>query len=336
MTRKPNAFYFSRRRVLQTLGATGAAAVAGCMGGGSDEPDSEETPTEDEQNNAPSQTSEEPNYGLPDSEHIEPDEFVTGWMLLPPGEDLSAMAYSPSQTSEQHGTTYAETQNVDYLYDMFEFHDSDIPETFVQEKNNQWQSEMKVDQLPNNVSEEDVAQQLQDAGYHKDTEIGDFDVYRGGEGGPRAVGQGKHILSHPINIGDDESAMQYMDNFLSQRVEDELRPGDETMGVINALNVKDSITLRKNEHNNLVTGVNDSRQPVMGAASVDMEAGEKYGAWIFEDEQTAGTVHAMKKDEDLLGYFEEISQESRIITARGTYNGEGLGDQEAQVSVPVI
>lgn len=320
--------------MLRGLGTAGIAGLAGCAGDDNSS-DSEETGTV-EDDSTPVQTTEADPYELPESEHVEPGDFVTGWMLLPPGDDLSAMAYSPSQASERYGTTYAEVQNVDYLYDIFEFHDSDVPETFVQEKNNQWQAEMKVDQLPNGVSEEDIAQQLQAGGYNKDTDIGDFDVYRGGEGGPRAVGQGMHILSHPINTGDDDSAMQFMDNFLSQRVEDKLSPGEETMGVMNALNIQDSITLRKNERNNLVTGVDDPRQPEIGAASVNMEAGEKYGAWLFEDEQTAGTVHAMKKDEDLLGYFEEIRQEGRIITARGSYNGEGLGDQEAQVSVPII
>lgn len=330
----PDVSGVTRRDMIQSLGAAGAVALAGCTGG-DDTSAPEGTPT-DGDTPTPIRTTEADSFELPESEHVNPADFVTGWMLLPPGDDLSAMAYSPSQASEQYETTYAEVQSMDGLYDVFEFHDNDIPETFTQVKTNQWSSVMKVDQLPNNVTEEDVAQQLQDGGYHTDAEIGDFDVYRGGDGGPRAVGHDMHIVSHPIARGDDDSAMQYLDNFLSQQVEGELRPGDDTTTLIAALNVQDSITLRKHELTNLVKGVSESRRAEMGAASVDMDAGEKYGAWVFEDEQTAGTVHAMKEGGELFGYFDEVSQDGRVVTAQGSYNEDVLGERPGMVSNPII
>lgn len=325
----------TRRYMLQALGATGTGVLAGCMGGDDGSSSDGGTPTE-ENNTTPVQTTESNPYELPESEHIEPDDFMLGWMLLPPGDTLAAATYSPSQASEQYGTTYAEVFGLDGLYDAFDFHENDVPETFLQEKDNQWHSVMKVDQLPKNVTEEDIVQQLQDAGYHKEKEMGDFEVYRGGNEGPRAVGQDMHIASHPVGTGDDDSAMTYMDYFLSQRVEDDLQPGNDTTAVIDALNVQDSITLRVDDVSHMVQGIQGSRQPEIGATSVNMETGDKYGAWVFEDEQTADIVHEIKKDEDLMAYFEEISQEGRVITGQGSYNGEGMGYERAQVSSPVL
>lgn len=324
----------TRRYMLQTLGATGAAAVAGCMGGGGDEPDSEETPVDEEEDSTPVQTTEEPDYELPESEHVDTADFFKEWMLLPPGDEFAAASYSPSKLNEQYDTTLLSVIGQEHNYDIFDFSEADIPEAFVEEDQGDYKPTLKVDQLPGGVSEEDVIQQLQDAGYSKDRQIGGFEVYTG-EGEPRAVGKGRHILGWVSGSAPNQAIHNYMNSVLEQETEDQLKPGPETKAVVDALNIQDSLTIQKGIGTSMP--INRNYQPELGATSVNFEEGTKYGAWVFEDEETAETAYSMLEPDDSFSNFENIERNGRFITAsEGDYSTGELNANPLQLSVPRV
>lgn len=308
----------TRRYMLQTLGATGSAAVAGCIGGGSDEPDSEETPVDEGEDSNPEPTTEEPTYELPESEHVDTAEFFKDLIILPPGEEYAGASYSPSKLHENYDTTFMGVLDTDNAYDKFDFSDEDIPESFVEEKPVGYYPKVKVDQLPNNVSEGDVVQQLQEDGYSKDREIGNFEVYttRGGKY-LHAVGNERHFVSWSSSDS-QERANGMMDSVLEQEVEEQLTLGVDIEEVIDALNVQDSLTMTKQDS---LLPIDPDYQPEISVSSVDFEEGTKYAAWVFEDEQAAGTAYNLLQNEDSFNSYESLEKEGRFVTAaKGDYN----------------
>lgn len=313
----------TRRYLLQTGAAALATGLAGCAGGngsdGSDDSDEEDSSDVD---STPEQTTDsEPDYSLPESEHANPVDMATEWMIFPDdqGDDLEAVALSPSAMDENYDASFSEDIGADEKYEVFEFNHTDIPETYVQKAIEPWESKFKVDQLPNNVSEEDVVQQLEDSGYSMRHQRGDFEIYAG-EDGFHAVGNDRHIV---VLEGDVASTSQQRD--LMFRVIEETNENTyelpETMeNGLNAINEQDSlsISMMPNIAYMISTGTR-SNQPPLAITSVNFDDGEKYGAWPFEDAQKAENALRLLEgsEEELNDGFENTSREGKTVTASG-------------------
>lgn len=206
--------------MLQKLGTMGAAGLAGCSGDndsnesepGSGDSDVTETDTAPEDTSTP-----EPDYSLPESEHANPVDMATGWMIFPDDQvdALQAVALSPSKLSENLDVSFSEDIGADDKYEMFEFSHEDIPETYVQRATDPWASEYKVDQLPGSVSETSMAHQLKDAGYDFQKEIGNFKIYSDGEEF-HALGEDRHITILRNAGADSSQASDLMETVVEE------------------------------------------------------------------------------------------------------------------------
>lgn len=318
----------TRRYVLQTLGAVGAAGLAGCSGsdnstsspdsssGGSDpEPEADSEPVEDE----------EPDYSLPESEHADITEMATNWMILGDdnGQDLQAVAYSPSKLAENYDKAFVDNlERYDVsTYSPFEFSKTDVPESFVQKAGTPWNSHYKVDQFPDNVTEDDLASQLQDAGFEKVDEGGDFEVYTDGTT-PHAVGEERHVVVLPGQTASGGETEILMSRVIKENNQDRYDVPDIIRDGIEALEVEDSLTVQ----NTLAGGMeympsteSGSLQPEYGLASVDFEDGIKFGAWPFKSESTAEQAANVLSnlEGELRDGYENVGRQGRVVTASG-------------------
>jgi len=329
----------TRRYVLQTLGATGAGAIAGCLGGDSD--DSEDTEKDTETDTTPEDTSTpEPDYSLPESEHVNPVDMATEWMIFPDdqGDYLQAVALSPSKLSEHYNTTLAEDIGADDKYGVFEFSHTDIPETFLQHAVDPWDSRFKVDQLPNNISEEDVAQQLEEAGYSMQHQRGEFEVYRGEED-LRAVGEDRHIAVLGSLNASISQQRELMFRVLEETNENRYKIPEATQMCFDELNVQDSLTAIKRPGYALTPSTGTSSyQPQIGMSSVNFEEGEKNGAWTFENAQKAENALTILENSEVRDGYSDLRLDDRTVTAEeGNYNIGELGTNSwLRVSEPRI
>jgi len=311
----------SRRDLLQTGAAALATGLAGCAGGngsdGSDDTDEEDSSDVD---STPEETTEpEPDYSLPESEHASPVDMATEWMIFPDdqGDDLEAVALSPSKLTENYDKSFTRDIGAEEKYSPFEFHHTDIPETYVQKAMQPWQSLFKVDQLPNNVSGGDVVQQLEGSGYTMQHQRGDFEVYAG-EDGFHAVGNDRHIV---IVEGDIASTSQQRD--LMFRVLEETNDNryviPEVMGRgLEELDVRDSLSVRKNPgYVPMPSTDTTSHQPDVGMSSVDFQKGEKSGAWPFEDRQSAENALTLLENNEVRFGYSDIELNNKTVTASG-------------------
>ena len=313
---------FRRRYLLRTLGAVGAGALAGCAGdNGSDgsEPGSGED-EETDANSTPGETSTpKPDYSLPESEHVSPVDMATEWMIFPDdqGDDLEAVALSPSKLSENYDASFTEDIGAHHKYRVFEFSHSDIPETYVQKAIQPWDSELKVDQLPNNVSEDDVTKQLADAGYSMQHQRGDFEVYRG-DGDFHAVGEDRHIT---ILGGSSASTSQMRDlmfRVIEETNENRYELPDTIQEGLESIDSRDSITINKTPGIAYMPSVDSSSiQPELAISSVDFEEGKKYGAWPFEDRQSAENAVTILESQDLRDGYNNPRQNGKTVVASG-------------------
>ena len=311
---------FRRRYLLRTLGAVGAGALAGCAGDdGSSEPDSSEDDEATENNSTPEETATpEPDYSLPESEHTNPVDMATEWMIFPDdqGDELQAVGLSPSALDENYDTSFAEDIGADEKYDVFEFNHTDIPETYVQHADDPWDSRFKVDQLPNNVSEEDVVQQLEDSGYTKQHQRGDFEVYAG-EDGFHAVGNDRHIVVLQSSTASSSKQRDLMFRVLEESNDNRYEIPETMQNGLDKIDVQDSLTMFKAPHLAYMTSTGTtSHQPEMAISSVDFEEGKKYGAWPFQDGQSAESAVSLLNAEENLRYgFSDVELDGRTVTA---------------------
>jgi hypothetical protein len=315
----------TRRYLLQTGAAALATGLAGCAGGnGSDSSDDSDEENNSDVDTTPEETAEpEPDYSLPESEHANPVDMATEWMIFPDdqGDDLEAVALSPSKLTENYDASFSEDIGADEKYEVFEFNHTDIPETYVQKAIEPWGSKFKVDQLPNNVSEEDVVQQLEDSGYTMQHRRGDFEVYAG-EDGFHAVGNDRHIV---VLEGANVSTSQQRDlmfRVIEETNENRYQVPEIMKNGLDSLDVQDSLSLFKGPNVAYMpsTGSN-SIQPEMAISSVDFEEGEKYGSWPFQDRDIADTAVATLEGDDLRDNFSNVEQvDNTVIASEGDYN----------------
>ena len=310
----------TRRYLLQTGAATLAAGLAGCSGGnnsdGSDEADEENSSDVD---TTPEETTEpEPDYSLPESEHANPVDMATEWMLYPDdgGEELQAVALSPSALDEHYDKSFTRDIGAHEKYSPFEFHHTDIPETYVQHVNDPWDSRFKVDQLPKNVTKAGLGHQLKDAGYEFREEKGDFDVYEG-EDGLHAIGDDRHIVVLQSSTASTSKQRDLMSRILEQKNEDDYQPSETMQNGLDKIDVQDSLTMFKAPHLAYMTSTGTtSHQPEMAISSVDFEEGKKYGAWPFQDEQSAESAVSLLNAEENPRYgFSDVELDEKTVTA---------------------
>jgi hypothetical protein len=218
------------------------------------------------------------------------------------------------------------------MYDKFEFYDFNVPETFIEENPGKGSPTVKIDQLPNTVSEDDIVQQLLDQGYRTSREIGDYTLYtHRADKCPHAVGNGRHIVGWAYSVP-LERANDVIVDVLEQEAKDELTPGVETREVIEVLDVHDSLTMIKDD---TYMPIDQDYQPEIGASSVNFEEQSRYGAWAFEDEMTADTAFSLLQNEDLWGEYDNMERTGRFITAaEGNYNLEEI--DLIQLSAPYL
>lgn len=310
----------TRRYLLQTGAAALATGLAGCSGGnnsdGSDETDEENSSDVD---TTPEETTEpEPDYSLPESEHANPVDMATEWMIFPDdqGDELQAVALSPSALDENYDTSFAEDIGADEKYEVFEFNHTDIPETYVQHADDPWDSRFKVDQLPSNVSEEDVVQQLEDSGYTMQHRRGDFEVYAG-EDGFHAVGNDRHIVVLQSSTASTSKQRDLMFRVLEESNDNRYEIPETMQNGLDKIDVQDSLTMFKAPHLAYMTSTGTtSHQPEIALSSVDFEEGKKYGAWPFQDEQSAESAVSLLNAEENLRYgFSDVELDGRTVTA---------------------
>jgi len=321
---------FRRRYLLRTLGAVGAGALAGCAGDdGSSEPDSSEDDEATENNSTPEETATpEPDYGLPESEHANPVDMATEWMLPPDnqGDDLQVVAFSPSKLSEYYEKSLTREINAEEKYGPFEFHHTDIPETYIQHSIDPSPSRFKVDQLPNNVSEDDVVQQLEDAGYTNRLQRGDFEVYAG-EDGFHAVGNDRHVVVVGGDTASNSQERSLMLRVLEETNENSYEIPEVMQRGFDELDVQDSLTVVKRPGYAVMPSTGTSyNQPDIGMSSVNFAEGEKNGAWPFEDPDAAENVVAVLEDQDVRDGYSNIRLDNKTVTAEdGEYEIGELG-----------
>jgi hypothetical protein len=259
--------------------------------------------------------------------------MATNWMILGDdhGQELQAIAYSPSKLAENYDKAFVEdlTDGVK-SYSPFEFSHEDIPESFVQKAVTPWDSHYKVDQLPNNVTEDDVTEQLQDSGFEKIDDSGGFEVYSGGST-PHAVGEDRHVVILGA-LGSSTSEQEgLMSRVIKEANQNAYEVPDPIQDGLEALEIEDSLTIE-----NAITGLgytpsteSGSLQPEYGIASVDLEAGSKNGAWPFQDESGAENAESVlsRGEGELRDGYTNIGRQGRVVTASGaSYDIEEMND----------
>jgi hypothetical protein len=258
--------------------------------------------------------------------------MATNWMILGDnhGEELQAVAYSPSKLADNFDRAFIDDLGRRGLenYSPFEFSHSDIPESFVQEALTPWESEYKIDQLPNNISEEDVAEQLQDAGYDKVGEKGDFAIYSDGSQ-PHAIGGDRHIMIFPGGGVSGSKAERLMDRLIKEGNQDAYEVPEAIRDGLDALDVGDSLTIENTLEfagYTQSTG-SESLQPEYGLGSVDFETKIKTGAWPFQSESQAERAASIlsRKEGELMDGYQDVGRQGRVVTASG--GNYELGDE---------
>lgn len=319
----------TRRYILQTVGGALTAGLAGCSGGGNSDSNGNNTPTE---TSTQVQTTSEPDYALPESEHANPAQMIRRWTNVP-GDELDVSAYSPSKLSDNYDTTLMKARSSEQIYDMFDFDSGDIPEAFVQDKEVPWRSALKVDQLPNNVTESKVIDQLREAGFTKDREQGDFEVYSRNNTSTtfRAVGDDRHVVVWGPTAEDDDRN-NYLNRALQQRNEDTYELREVEQGLLEVLDLQDSVTIWQPEATPLAGNMEGSLR--IGADTVDFESGSRRQAFAFENEGRAETAYHVLKDES--GDFSSIDHRGQFLITEANYNIDELGREGNHISIPYL
>jgi hypothetical protein len=322
----------TRRYLIQALGSAGVAGLAGCMGGdGNSDSEGNGTPTD---SSTPQPTTAEPDYALPESEHADPAQMVRRWANTP-GDSFIVSAYSPSKLSDEYGTTLMEESLREEEYDIFEFDPGHIPESFVQTKVDPWESTLKVDQLPNGVNESDVANQLREAGFTKDGEKGDFEIYSRNNTSTtfRAVGQDRHLMVSGSSASEDDQRRNYMNRALQQRNQNTFELTNTYNGLLDVLDIKDSITIFDPE-TRTIAGMEGSLET--SASTVDFESGGQNEAFAFENSGRAETAYHVLKDEVDEHGFNSIDYQDNFVLTEEQYDLDELGATAAYISLPKL
>lgn len=337
MTRNPNSVSFSRRRLLQTLGTVGAAGLAGCGGEGGSGEGSTSTDGSDFTETESTDTSSQTETSVEDVEHVDLSYWPQEFLLTGEGyEGMMFDSWSPQQIRAESGESPLEVSYLENPYQDLNFAPEEVPETFLQVWNegDYWAS-AKVDQLPGGISSDGVKQSLESNGYEKVNEIGEFGVYSiDGTKKVHAVSPEHHVIAANITKTKSFDASQsqlrdYLEDVLRDNVNGESGEPSEIAQLREALGPKDTFgAVNQPGVNNFAVNsgvfvyhseLGKGYQPTHGAASVDVEEGTKYGAWLFEEEDIAEEVKTTLRNDNKKVYndWEDISRDGRIMRATG-------------------
>jgi hypothetical protein len=323
----------TRRYVLQTLGALGGTAgVAGCLGGyGGSDPEGSDTPDDTVDESTPEPTEAEgdgQDYSLPESAHRTPGQMASDWgTVFRHDEGEFVDAYSPSQTVESGREPWTRSwAGGEEYYPMFDWEPMHVPETIVQ-----WTPDVpiKVDQLPGGVTHEEVKSDLQEAGYEQAGTQGNYDIMvNRDEGRARAVGDGYHVLSiGRYSEADLDRKRMDVENVVEAYNSGENKLQSDMQDMKERLDLEDTFAASVSDEGGYVTGMGSSElEAIGGAITINLDQGTKRGIWKFEDEGKAGTVQAVKTNDDhsLSRGFESLQQEDQYLIAEGSFeNIEG-------------
>lgn len=323
---------YTRRYLLQTLGAGAAAGLAGCSGGGNN--GSEPASTPQPENDTETTSTPTPD---PEVEHVDLDSW-NNYILDAsenPGQYVVG-SWSPQQIDEAVGTVPLAVSYVDNPHQALNFEPGEVPETFVQLYDGTDKiTTAKVNQLPGGIEAEDVKQSLTDNGYTKASEESGFDIYTGDGNIVHAVAEDRHAMAaHIFNAGEDTSEFNqtYLESVLSHR---EGEPAQEIQELQEALGPKDTFGVVGSESYESVTlspfvishsDFPQEYQPEYAATSVDVGDDTKHGAYIFDDESTAAASAGglQQMGEEYHNGWRNVTQEGRIIKAEGEASLESL------------
>ncbi len=320
---------YTRRYLLQTLGAGAAAGLAGCSGGGNN--GSEPASTPEPENDTETTSTPTPD---PEVEHVDLDSW-NNYILDAsenPGQYVVG-SWSPQQIDEAVGTVPLAVSYVDNPHQALNFEPDEVPETFVQAYSgtDNWTT-AKIDQLPGGVEAEDVKQSLTDNSYTKASEESGFDIYTGDGNIVHAVAEDRHALGADIFEGEAPSSdfnQRYLEAVLSHQGGE---PESEVIELQNALGPRDTFSVASKESFAMLEGTStdvvshphfgEEYQPEFVATSLDAEDAKKHVAYLFEDQDTANTVAAtlMQRHKEGMQYrnqWTNISQNGRIMKAEG-------------------
>lgn len=343
-----NSPHLQRRHLLQSLGITGMTAVAGCLGGDDSEPDPEpdtQDQDQDSETDTQDQEQEPENYDTPESEHIDTETLIENWGTTYSLHERDMIdSFSPSQVNEKYDTTWTDGNYATGRYDVFSFSHEDIPETVIQETPDSGNHNiLKVDQIPSGASKEDMESALEESGYTKDSELGEFSIYTTvDEKEARAVGGGKHIIAFHNSSSPGPATNVHMD-YLNQALEDHRADGtslhEDVQDLMNTLDVRNSFTALRSEHlwTDFVSGFHGD-QPSAGAVTVDFDDETKYAAWKFGDEETAQQAYESitGSNGEISNGFTQVDQEGQYLTAAGGYELQDNFEPSVPSSTPII
>jgi hypothetical protein len=205
---------------------------------------------------------------------------------------------------------------------MFDWEPMHVPETIIQLASDHL---IKVDQLPGGVRHEEVKSDLQDSGYEQVGTQGGYDLLvNRDDGRARAVGDGYHVLSidpqhQEVNLDQKKSDVE---NVVEAYNSGESRLQADMLDMRERLEIEDTFASSVTDGPGYIMELSSSDlHPLGGAITVNLDEGSKRGIWKFDSEDMAGTVHAIKTNDDhtLTRGFESLEQDGQYLIAEGTY-----------------
>jgi hypothetical protein len=332
MTRDTDLSPVSRRYMLQTLGTVGAAGLAGCggnggsgAGGGSSPTGTSDVSGEDEGDDPSGDGSDpETTEANNTAEQIPPEDFIAAWMQST-DEPIQTNSFSPAKVDKKYGQTRTENVQGHVAYEDLNYSPEDVPQAFVQEFLDPVLSAVKVDRLPADVESGDVASTLEENGYENVQDMDEFSVYRNlSSDAVYAIGDSEVVIGvnyrNPAREAEVSQHEEDVKDAVEQRVEGDISWTEEIRDAFGALeDTGESLAIQEKgiSGGKLVEDLDERYQPEVGILSVDLEEETKYGAWIFEDQNTAEWVYRDLEEGGTRYGWQSIERDENVITATG-------------------
>ncbi|WP_157573578.1 hypothetical protein [Haloplanus natans] len=329
-----------RRQVLKGLsGVICITGLAGCTGGNNG--GSERTATETEALTPRSTPTATP---TPEAEHADITEMAHNWVQEQPtqgqGNGIIFDTYSPQQLKEKYGALRV-TGPSNQVFDRVPYSREEVPESFRQTFFSGDRRTLRVDQLPGGVSEEDVAQGLEESGYRQEGSVNGFDVYFNPiKGSVHALGENRHAFTF------DYAGLETTTEVLRNTLEDTLESygtdifTEDMQAAQQALDVQDSFGMSVDPDFDYITGFDDKYGPSLGASTLDVERGALQSAWVFDNAGDAAFAQAYLEDGNIGGGYQTVNRDdgSRVVTAIGKDDAavKDIKDGEAVTGMPKI
>jgi hypothetical protein len=292
------------------------------MGGDSDQ-DSESTETVDK---TPEQTEDPgPDYSVPESEHMDLGQMARDWGAVFPNGNYTN-GFSPSQMYDAVDDENAIYATAPEQYGVFDFDHNQIPETFIQSAWSNGSAYVKVDQLPGDTTRGVLEESLEEEGFEKVEEKGEFTVYKNSSRSEaRAVSDNYHVTSfdagEPYTEFTIDQHLDQLDTVLNHHQSSEMQINDHAQDVLDRLEVDDYLALATPDVETpfYVGGLDPEKQPIVGAKTGDLDTKSKEGVWKFENETFAEEAYSILTNGDVPSGFDSVEREGQYVRATGEY-----------------